>query len=182
MIDDAVPGSGLHAIADKVIRTLEFALILVASLFLLSAMLLISADAILRYVFNNPLVFQLAVTEDYLLVGVIMLSLSWGFRTGGYIRITGLANMLPEAPRNLLFRAGVFASAGYAAVLSWKSWGHFWDPFQTGEVNYGVIDYPVWLSHVWVPFGLGLLALRLALTAVGPVQNVHIEHDPTEEV
>lgn len=182
MSDDAIVGEGAYGAIDRVLRVFEFIALLVAAAFLLAAMLLISADALFRYIFNNPLVFQLTVTEDYLLIGIVMMSLAWGFRTGGYIRISGLANLLPAVSRNLLLRAGVLASAGYAAVLCWQSWGHFWSAFITSEVKYGVIDYPVWLSHVWVPTGLGLLALRLTLTAVGPVQNLNVEHDPTEEI
>jgi len=182
MIDDADLATGVLRPLDRALRALELMAILIAAALLLITMVLISADALLRYAFDNPLVFQLTLTEDYLLVGIIMMALSWGFRTGGYIRISGLANMLPAGPRVLLLRAGVLVSAGYAAVLAWQSWGHFWPAFVSGELKFGVIDWPVWLSHVWVPTGLGLLAIRLLLTAFGPVQNLHVEHDPAEEI
>lgn len=182
MTDDATPGTGLYGLADRFLRALELIAILIAAVMLLATMILISADAGMRYLFKAPLLFQLTLTEDYLLVGLIMMALPWGFRTGGYIRIPAVPNLLPAAPRVLLLRAGLMLSAGYAALLTWQSWGEFWAAFISGHARLGVIDYPVWLSHIWVPTGLGLLSLRLMMVAIGPRQNLHIEHDPIEEV
>ncbi|WP_417722643.1 TRAP transporter small permease [Salipiger sp.] len=182
MIDDTNLPHGILRPFDRALRVLELVAVLIAAIFLVLTMLLVSADALMRYAFNNPLIFQMTLTEDYLLVGLLMLALPWGFRTAGYIRISGLAQALPSGLRNILLRAGLFVSAGYIAVMCWQSGEHFWHALVTREVRYGDIDWPVWLSYVWVPVGLGLLALRLLLTSVGPAGNLNVEHDPADEI
>lgn len=182
MVDDIEKGTGILGVIDRVLRFFEFISIVIAGICIMAAMLLISADALMRYAFNAPLVFQLNLTQDYLLVAMIMMALAWGYRTGGYIRIVGLASLLPRSLRNLLFRVGILVSAGYTGTLAWQSFDQFWGAWVRGEVKFGVIDYPVWLSLIWVPLGLGLLTLRLLLIGIGPDRDLHIEHDPIEEL
>ena len=118
----------------------------------------------------------------HLLVMIVTLSLSWGFRTGGYIRIGGAAKALPPAATRLLIRAGLLASTAYVGALAWKSAETFLKLFATGEAGLGAIQLPVWVSWIWVPIGLGLLFLRLLLTTFGPVGGLETEHDPEEEI
>ena len=180
MADDIDTGSGLHAIVDRVLRCLEFVAMGIATVFLLITMVLMSLDALLRYALNRPISFQLTLTEDIFLVGIICMALAWGFRTGGYIRIVGVAALLPPRQREWLLRIGLLASGAYVAVLCWESWKQFLPDLMSGAVKFGVIDYPVWLSHVWVPVGLGLLAARVLLLALGPAGNLSPEHNPAE--
>ena len=166
------PAAAIHAAADRGLRALEFIALLVASALLLTAMALVSADALLRYAINAPLTFQYTLTEDYLLVGLLMMAMPWGFRTGGFIRIDGLAGKLPPRFADALIRAGLIASAGYIGVLAWTAGEHWHRAWTAGEAKIGVIDWPVHLSWIPVPVGLSLLAIRLALTALGPAAGL----------
>ena len=100
----------LHAGADATLRLLENVSAAIAGCAALTAMVLVSADAVLRHLFASPLTFQLYLTENYLLVAMILLALSWGYRTGGLVRITGLVEKLPEPLRPALSRLGLAAS------------------------------------------------------------------------
>lgn len=153
---------------DRILRPLENLAALMAAVMLMAAMVLVSADALMRYAFNAPLAFQYVLTESYLMVALVCLPLAWGFRTGGYIRIEFLLNSLPEKPREIVMRVGLIISAAYVAVLGWTAGEHFWGSYTSGEVMFGVIDWPVAWSWVWIPIGCGLLALRLLLTTFGP--------------
>lgn len=172
----------VHGVLDRGLRVLELAALMIASAFLLTTMLLVSLDSLMRYALNKPLLFQYTLTEDYLLVGLITMSLAWGFRTGGYIRINGLAAFLPPRAAEWLLRAGLLFSAAYIAALGWKAGQEFLKTALTGEAKIGVIAWPVWASWIWLPLGLGLLALRLLLTAAGPARDLHADHEPSEEV
>ncbi|MCO5072196.1 MAG: TRAP transporter small permease [Rhizobiaceae bacterium] len=149
---------------------------IVAGTFLLAAMIIVSADAAMRYVFARPLTFQFALTENYLLVGLILMALPWGFRTGGYIRIEALPSLLPQPLGAGLIRFGLLVSAGYLAALTFFSWQKFYSAWVNGEVVLGVIDWPVSLSWVWVPLGCGLLTIRLILRALGPLTADGADH------
>lgn len=174
-------GSALYRVLDPPLRLLENVAVVVAGLLMLIAMVLVSADALLRYLVNAPLTFQYYLTEKYLMVGLVCLSLAWGFRTGGHIRIEGLVQHLPKALSNAVLRVGLLVSAGYIAVLGWLGGKHFLHAFRLDEVVIGVFDWPVAWSWVWIPLGCGLLALRLLLTALGPTAKLHEKHEHAEE-
>jgi TRAP-type C4-dicarboxylate transport system permease small subunit len=176
----AVPG-GLHGALDRALRPVEALAAIIGGVMMLAAMTLTALDAILRYSINAPLVFNFYLTEKYLLVGMIMMPMAWGFRTGGFIRLMGVAPLLTTEARYLLFRAGLFVSFIYVAVLAWLSWVYFLDTYRRGLVQMGIIDWPVYWSWIWVPVGLFLLALRLLLTAVGPATQLDGETDAVRD-
>lgn len=174
------PGGKLHALLDRSLCRIEDLAAVLAGAIMLIAMALVSLDALLRYLFAAPLSFQYYLTEKYLMVGMIALPLSWGFRTGGYIRIEGLVQVLPRGLRVAILRAGLLLSAAYVAVLAWLGGAHFLSAVRKDEVVIGVIDWPVSWSWIWIPAGCGLLALRLLLAATGPAaglaaRTVHAE-------
>jgi TRAP-type C4-dicarboxylate transport system permease small subunit len=153
----------------------------VGGIMMLAAMVFTAADALLRYLFDAPLSFNFYLTENYLMVGLMTLPMAWGFRTGGLIRITAALELLPGIGRQLLLRAGLLVSCVYVATLAWLAGIHFLDTYQRGDVQMGVIDWPVYWSWVWVPVGLGLLSLRLLVTAFGPARALEVEHSAEED-
>ena len=153
---------------DNLLRQVEIACAVVSGIVALAAMILVAADAALRHLFAAPLTFQLVLTQDYLLVALLLLAMPWGYRSGGFIRLDVLLSALPDPARKLVLRAGLIASALYVAKLALLSWEQFHKAWSRGDVVMGVIDWPVSWSWVWLPVGLGLLALRLAVDAIAP--------------
>ena len=170
----------IHNLADRVLCPIENAAAAIAAGLMLVAMVIVTIDTVMRYVFRAPLTFQYYLTENYLLVGMIALGLSWGFRTGGYVRITVLIQHFRETWRNLVLRIGILMSAVYAGLLGWTAWGQFWSAYTTGRVQIAEINWPVAWSWVWIPIGCALLCVRLILTGTGPSIDLHEEHDEHE--
>src|SRR5690606_16258347 len=152
----------------------------IAGAIMLVAMVLVSLDALLRYFAGAPLSFQYYLTEKYLMVGMIAMCLSWGFRTGGYIRIEGLVRAFPAGLSDPLLRTGLLLGAGYMAVLAWLGGKYFLDALRKDEVVIGVIDWPVAWSWIWIPAGCGLLALRLLVDAFGPAARLFAREESVE--
>ena len=99
----------LANVVGRVWSGLETAAACIAGVAMVCAMLLVTADALLRHLFDNPLTFQIALTEKYLLVTMILMAMPWGFRTGGYIRIDELTRRLPIPVAEVVLRAGLVA-------------------------------------------------------------------------
>ena len=158
----------LHQRLDRVLCRVEGLALVIAGVAIVAAMLLVSADALLRYVFAAPLAFQLHVSEFYLLPASLTMALAWGYRTGGAIQIEFLVQALPDWLVNPLTRIGLIAASGYMAYIAWRGYLVFARAFARNEVVMGVFDWPVSLSWVWIPLGCGLLALRLIMDAVAP--------------
>lgn len=142
-------------------------------------MFLVSTDAVLRRAFGAPLTFQLQLSENYLLVAMVMLSLAWGYRKGGSIQVRLLLDALLVIIAEVVVRAGLAASSIYIAILAVLAWSPFYRALIDQEVTMGVIDWPVSWSWVWVPLGCALLAFRLALDATAPVLP-SLGHHPGE--
>ncbi|MFV0493282.1 MAG: TRAP transporter small permease [Pseudorhodobacter sp.] len=173
MANIALDRRGVYGVLDKALRIPELMAACTGGFFMVAAMVLTSADAILRYFFNAPLTWNSYLTTYYLMVGMFVMPMAWGYRTGGYIRIVFLASMLPHNMAYLLLRLGKIVGAAYFGALGWLAGEHFWEVFQRGDVEMGLIDWPVSWSWVWIPIGLGLLSLRMLLMAFGPNDELH---------
>ncbi|MDF1792711.1 MAG: TRAP transporter small permease subunit [Thalassobaculaceae bacterium] len=170
--------SRLHARLDAGLCRIEVAALAIAGVAVVSAMLLVSADALMRYLIAAPLAFQLHVSEFYLLPASLMMALAWGYRTGGAIQISVLISVLPPKVVGPLTRALLAASAAYIAYLSWRSSLLFLRALERNEVVMGVVDWPVSLSWIWVTAGSALLAARLLLDTLAPtLRPIGFAHD-----
>lgn len=138
-----------------------------AGLALVSAVLLVSANALSRHLFSMPIEFQLELTQSYLLVMLITLALPWGFREGGFIRITLFSDLFGERLWHRLFQVGLWFSAAYLVILGFQAGLVFVDAWVKRHMIMGVIDWPVAWSWIWISIGCWLLALRTALMALG---------------
>jgi TRAP-type C4-dicarboxylate transport system permease small subunit len=170
--DRSAKGNGLFRLLDCSLRPVEAAAAAVGGLMMLLAMVLMTLDAIMRYLFSSPIEIAPRLIEFYLMVGMFAMPLAWGFRTGGYIRIVAAVASLPARIRNFIMRAGLLASSVYVAGLAWASGIHFLEAWHTKEVYVGVIDWSIAWSWIWVPVGLGLLAARLILMTFGATEDL----------
>ena len=81
----------------KVLSRIEALLIWLAVIATTAMMLLTSADALLRYTVNKPIVGAYEITEKYLMVAAIFLGFSYAYRGGAFIRVTFLVDLLPRS-------------------------------------------------------------------------------------
>lgn len=139
----------------------------VAGVALMVAVLLVAANAVSRHVMAAPIEFQLEFTQSYLLVILITLALPWGFRQGGFIRITLLSELMSKQLWQQIYRVGLIASSIYMVLLGYEASTMFMDAWINNHMIMGVIDWPVAWSWIWIPIGCWLLALRLFLMAMG---------------
>ncbi|MCC3304340.1 TRAP transporter small permease [Sneathiella sp. HT1-7] len=165
---------------DRILRPLENGAAIIGAAMMLAAMIITTFDALLRYTINRPLSFNYFLTEQYLLVGLVCLPLAWGFRTGGFIRITFLLHVIPQNVGNLLLRVGLLVSSMFCADLAWMSGQNWYEIYSKGLVEMDVIDWPVHLSWIWVPIGCGLLSLRLLLSVFAASEDLIVEHTAEE--
>lgn len=129
-------------------------------------MILTSFDAISRYVFKQSITGAYEVTEMYLMVILVFLSLSYVQKVDGHIRLDILFERLPQRFRdyfNIFFYAlgsVFFFFIGYQGLLmtmnAWKN----------NLIASGLIDLPLWLSYIWIPIGSFLITVRLLLLII----------------
>jgi len=135
--------------------------------------LLISADVLLRYFFNSPLLFVDEVAS-FLLVLVIFGGLAYTFMAGGHVRVDLITTHLRPVLRAWLRAGGLVAGIAFILLVSWTTLQSALTAFRYGRVS-TVMLYPLWVPMLVIPAGLLLMsavmlgALRRQLrAALGP--------------
>ncbi|HEU4367591.1 MAG TPA: TRAP transporter small permease [Methylomirabilota bacterium] len=140
----------------------ERALTLVAALATFAMMLLTSADAAGRYLFNRPILAAYELTTNYLMVAVVFLAMPYAYRQGANIRVTFVVDRLGPAPRLVVDHAVQVVSILYCAALVYATFQQASHVLGTGT-TFATLDLPLWPAHMVVCVGLLLTSLMMLI-------------------
>jgi TRAP-type C4-dicarboxylate transport system permease small subunit len=124
-------------------------------------MLLTSADAVLRYTLNQPIVGAYEFTEKYLMVAAIFLGFTYAYRGGAFIRVTFLVDRLPRPLKAAANWCAYLVSAGCCLLLVYAS---VLQAIQAMSDRTTLATLPILVgpSQLFVPVGfIALLVLML---------------------
>jgi TRAP-type mannitol/chloroaromatic compound transport system permease small subunit len=134
-----------------------------AAVLVLTLMLLMVYEVVVRYVFAAPTVWGYEVST-WVMGASFVLAIGYALMTDSHVRIDFLHDWLGKRARH------VFDLLGYAIVLpllvwlSWKMWNYFYAPLLSGERT----GQSAWNPRVW-PFRLilfiGILTWTLQVIA-----------------
>ncbi|WP_353471694.1 TRAP transporter small permease [Salipiger sp. H15] len=149
-----------------ILRKLEDTLHLLGCLGLLVVVALINADILMRLVLHKPVQIQFELTELYLMPALATLSLSRVFRDGGHLALDFVPEHLPGLLGTVIDKLRLLLPALFFGLVTWMSGKFALHAFQSGEVEYGVVDWPLGWAYAIVPLGCGVLVLRLIYDAL----------------
>lgn len=141
---------------------------------ILAMMVLVSLDALARYVLGRPLQFQYELTENYLMVAALLLPLAHLTRAGQHIAVDAFVHLLPSFIQISVRTAANLGMIALLLAVTYGSGKTAYEAFASNETTFGVIDWPVGWSRIWVPLGCGLFCIRLILDTL-------MNRDPTEQ-
>ncbi|MCG6902444.1 MAG: TRAP transporter small permease [Rhodobacter sp.] len=108
----------------RFIHTLEETVIA----FILGAMTLITfINVVLRYLFNDSLIWGLEVTL-ILFAWLVLLGISYGFKVTAHLGVDAVTNLLPNYQKRILAILSALCCVAYALLLLKGSWD-YWAPF-----------------------------------------------------
>ena len=125
-------------------------------------MVLTTADAAGRYLFNRPILAAFELTTNYLMVAAVFLALPHAYRQGANIRVTFLVDRLGRRPRLVVDHAVQLVSLLYCAMLVFATFQQAHHIMSTGT-RFTTLDLPQWPGHLVVSIGLFLTTLMLLL-------------------
>lgn len=134
-------------------------------------MLLVSADAIGRYMVNKPIMGVTEFVEEYLMVIMIFLALSATNKTGYHLKVELLEKHFPRSVKAVLDPLITLLSLGIIILITVASWDSFARALETGELSVGMVPYPLAPAYFFVPFGCALLCIRLFRELVRMVRD-----------
>lgn len=147
-------------------------------------MLIVSYDAMARYVFRAPLPWAFELISNYLLLTATYMAVSFTFQRGDHVNIDIFRMMIPNRMKVILDILWSLLAAAIFTVISYGSFVEMAGAWDRGEFLPGYIAWPAWLSYFPIAVGFALVALRLVthaltLSLLGIDRNV-IEHNQEE--
>ncbi len=99
-------------------------------------------NVVLRYVFNNSLIWGLEVVL-ILFAWLVLLGISYGFKKTTHLGVDAVTNLLPSGPKRVVVLIAAFACFAYAFLLM-KGAYDYWAPFAALQPTEGR----------WFPLGI----------------------------
>ena len=158
---------------------LEKLLIWVASLALLVLTLLTTADALGRHFFNSPIPGTGEIIEDYFMIALIFLPLSYSFMQEGHVHVTMIERFFPARLKFVVNKFNLLMSFLLFVLIALAGWKGFAEAWRINEISTSSIGYPMWPCYAMVPIGCGLLCLRILQVFLGRAKK---EHEQTPDV
>lgn len=125
-------------------------------------MLVTTADAVGRYVFNRPILVAFELTTNYLMIAAVFLAMPFTYREGGNIRVTFLVDRFCGRARLAVDHVVQLVSLLYCAALTVATFSQARHIMRTGT-TFTTVDLPLWPGHLVVAVALFLVALMMLL-------------------
>jgi TRAP-type C4-dicarboxylate transport system permease small subunit len=125
-------------------------------------MLLTTADAAGRYLFNRPILVAYELTTNYLMIAAVFLAMPFAYRQGANIRVTFLVERLHGRARLAIDYVVQTVSALYCVALVVATFQQARHIMRTGT-TFTTVDLPLWPGHLVVAVALFLTALLLLI-------------------
>ena len=144
----------------------------IAAVFMFAIMMIVFGDVIMRYVFNKPFSWAYDLISMYLMAGVFFLVLSEAYTSRAHVSVDILQQKFSPPMIRLseivtcIIGITVFSLIAYLGLLRTI------DSFQSSDVMAGAIPWPMWPSIGMVPFGAGLITVRLTAHLIGHVLSL----------
>lgn len=172
------------------LRLVERAATWMAAAVMFTIMVIVAADVFMRYVFNSPFGWAYDLISLYLMAAVFFLVLSHAYLVGAHVSVDILQQALRPGPYRVTEVITTAVSFVVFVLIAWVGWHRMVDAIEQGDVLAGAIPWPTWPALALVPFGCGLLAIRLAIDFVGHLGSLitgrelmplrRNSHDPQE--
>jgi TRAP-type C4-dicarboxylate transport system permease small subunit len=146
----------------RVLDACERVLTLVAAVATFSMMLLTTADASGRYLFNRPILAAYELTTSYLMIAAVFLAMPYAYRQGANIRVTFLVERLGRKTRLVIDHLVQIVSILYCAALVVATFQQARHVLRTGT-TFVTMELPLWPAHLVVAIGLFVTTLMMLL-------------------
>lgn len=158
--------------AFRAIAAVEAVTGFVAVVCLFAIMAIVVADVTMRYAFNRPFGWSYDLIGTYLMVALFYLVVSGAYGVGAHINVDILHGAMPRRSRRYADLVTHLVGLVVFLLIATAGWQAAVTAFVDGDRLSGAYAWPTWPALALVPFGSGLLALRLALHAVAEVAGI----------
>jgi TRAP-type C4-dicarboxylate transport system permease small subunit len=150
----------------RALATIEKAVSSIAAFFMFAIMIIVFSDVVMRYAFNRPFSWAYDLISLYLMAGIFFLILSEAYASHAHVSVDILQQKFPPAMIRVSEIVTCLVGITVFSLIAWLGFLRAVDSFRSSDVMAGGIPWPMWPSIGMVPFGAGLITLRLVLHLV----------------
>lgn len=151
----------LTSLSESIVNIIETICLYVSLVATFAMMFFVTIDVIARRLFQRPITGVVEISEDYLMVALVFLSLSTVYTHGGHVRVTLFLKYIPnyiQRPLNLLLN---LASLLFFLLVAAKGWQVTLRALRFKESSNSLLSYPLAPAYFLVVIGSVLLCLRI---------------------
>jgi TRAP-type C4-dicarboxylate transport system permease small subunit len=139
---------------------------MLASVWVLFIVALVSTDVIGRAAFNAPLPGVPEIVR-FSIVGMIWLQMAYTLRSGNHLRTTLALGMMPPLAQRAVLIANSLVGVGLFVLITWLGWIEMAKSYDIGAFEgEHPVRIPIWPVWAILVGGAALTALQFALDAV----------------
>jgi TRAP-type C4-dicarboxylate transport system permease small subunit len=131
-------------------------------------MLATCTDVILRKLFSSAIPGLFEITQEYLMVGLVFLSMSYVYRKRAHVSVTLFLKYIPVRLKPALDMLLEILALAFFGLLTFVSWEAFLEAWQSGETSSGTLGYLMAPAYFLVPLGAGVTTLRVLVGVISP--------------
>ena len=141
---------------DKVLLT-------ISSVTIFILMGLISADVVLRSVFNKPIQGTLELTGEYLMVIAVYFAVSYTYKDDGHVKVTIFENVFNNTLKVIMKFLSNIVVAVFFLFISYFNFLSVLEHLEFNIRSIGALGYPLAPAIMIISFGMLMISLRLIL-------------------
>ncbi|WP_397542190.1 TRAP transporter small permease subunit [Roseovarius salis] len=153
------------AMVDTLLRWLSNFLAVIGGIALVLMMVQTVADVIADQFFSRPIPGNLEVISVHHMVLVVFLPLAFVERRHEHIQVDLLYQLMPRLLQRITLVAGYLVSAGFFAILTWRTWGDAIRSLAKNEMMMGNVYVIIWPAKFVLPVGFAAIGLVVLLHA-----------------
>ena len=143
-------------------------------------LVLVTADVVMRGVFNVAIPGTDTIVASYLMVATIFLPLALLEVLDENIAVDVLRDVVPDAIKDIFDIIAHLLGAGYSALLGWLYWHVALDAYEVKEFITGSWDVPIWPARIFMPLGLFVAASAAVLQLFSALRTLFTGSKPSE--
>jgi len=153
----------------RALGAVEKAVSTIAAIFMFAIMIIVFSDVVMRYAFNRPFSWAYDLISLYLMAGIFFLILSEAYASHAHVSVDILQQKFPPVMIRLSEIVTCLVGIAVFSLIAYLGFLRAVESFRSSDVMAGAIPWPMWPSIGLVPFGAGLITLRLALHCIAHI-------------
>ena len=145
-------------------RFVSFLAWVATALFVLAGAML-TYEVLARRLFVAPTRWAAELSQLCLIWGSL-LAMAWVLRERRHITVTAVLALAGPGARRGADLLALGAVLVFSLVVTWYGFDIFWDSFERGRTTGSLLNLPVWIPELSVPFGFALLAVQCVIEIV----------------